>query len=274
MRDCRDITYALQDLRHLDWTENVNTSGTGGMFLKARSGMGTGARYYKLSCFNSAQGVVGHECVNELVASRLMRLLGVDHVEYRLVHAHVRVLGREFETWLSVSSSYRHSHERKQALDTFYDLNAHEGESVLDFCRRCGWGLEVERMLLVDYLIANRDRHGANIEVLRAGDGRVRLAPLFDNGLSLYFSCLDDLDQIERFDPLRDVLANNYVGSRSLEENLRLIQGDLHIEPLKGAWRDEVLRGLDGVIPAEHQKAIWRMIEGRWRRYEVLRGNR
>ena len=40
--------------------------------------------------------------------------------------------------------------------------------------------------ILTAYLILNRDRHGANIEVLRNSRKKtVRLAPLFDHGLSL-----------------------------------------------------------------------------------------
>lgn len=46
-------------------------------------------------------------------------------------------------------------------------------------------------MFLFDYLICNRDRHGANIEVLQKGEN-YRLAPIFDNGLSFLFSCYND----------------------------------------------------------------------------------
>lgn len=54
-------------------------------------------------------------------------------------------------------------------------------------------------MFLLDYIICNRDRHGANIEVLQKGD-TYRLAPLFDNGLSFMFSCYQDGNQMLEFD--------------------------------------------------------------------------
>jgi len=39
------------------------------------------------------------------------------------------------------------------------------------------------QMFLIDYLIANRDRHGSNLEVLRnEDDDSIRMAPLFDQG--------------------------------------------------------------------------------------------
>ena len=46
-------------------------------------------------------------------------------------------------------------------------------------------------MIAVDYIILNRDRHGANIEVLRNSRAHsLRIAPLFDHGLSLMYSCI------------------------------------------------------------------------------------
>lgn len=70
------------------------------------------------------------------------------------------------------------------AFDLFYDLNRRPGESPFDLARRYGWGPQVAALIIADYLIANRDRHGANIEVIRSPEGSVRLAPLFDSGLS------------------------------------------------------------------------------------------
>ncbi len=266
-----DITYKLQDLRGLDWVESVNTSGTGGTFLKARQGTGVKAAYYKLSCSDEYRGVYGHECVNELVACRLMDVLGIEHVRYRLVHALVSIKGVERETWLSKSMTFRRPGEKKQALDTFCSLWREEGELPFDFCRRMGWGDYVERMMLVDYLIANRDRHGANVEVLRAPDGSCRLAPLFDNGLSLVFSCYGDEVRVARFDPLADVAASNFIGTRSLEENL--VRFDVHpdVHPLAQADQGRLFRGLDGILPQVHLDKMWQMIWERWLHYEGLR---
>lgn len=266
-----DITYKLQDLRELDWVESVNTSGTGGTFLKARKGTGNSAVYYKLSCSDEYRGIYGHECVNEIIACRLMDVLGIEHLAYRLVHALVSIEGVEYETWLAKSVSFRHAGEKKQALDTFCSINRNAGELPFDFCRRMGWGDYIERMMLVDYLIANRDRHGANIEVLRAQDGSVRLAPLFDNGLSLIFSCYGDEERAARFDPLTDVNANNFIGSRSLEANLGLFNVHPAVRPLVETDRTKILHGLDGILSPTHLNKIWQMIWERWLHYESLR---
>ena len=41
-----------------------------------------------------------------------------------------------------------------------------------------------------------------NIEVIRSPEGSVRLAPLFDSGLSFVFSCYGDEERVRAFDPL------------------------------------------------------------------------
>ena len=72
-----------------------------------------------------------------------------------------------------------------------------------------GWEDYVYQMLIVDYLILNRDRHGANIEVLRNSRKKtVRLAPLFDQGLSLLRSC-PDATAAAGFDVMADKPCNN-----------------------------------------------------------------
>ena len=67
-----DLVAELQDFRHLRWDERTTTSGTSGTFPKARAGEGRARRYYKLSCYDSYRGIYGHECVNELLAARVM----------------------------------------------------------------------------------------------------------------------------------------------------------------------------------------------------------
>ncbi len=269
-----DVIGSLQDLRHLCWSESGQTSASGGTFLKARTGTASHATYYKLSCYDSYRGIYGHECANEVVASRLMGLLGVDHVRYTLVHALVSVDGVEHETWLARSKSFRRAGESKMAFDMFFDMMHEKGESQLDFCERFGWLDFLQKMMLADYLIANRDRHGANIEVLRQKDGTLRLAPLFDNGVSLLFSCYGDEKRAERFDSLEDVRANNFIGTRSLEENLRFVPADIAVTPLFEGCEEVLLAGLDQTLPNAHRQAIGNMIWERWQHWLDVRDGR
>jgi hypothetical protein len=259
-----DIEYDLQNLTALDWTEHVNTSGTGGSFLKARAKTARHTTYYKLSCFSVDRGIYGHESINEIVAARLARLMGLRNASYRLVHALVEIQGECYETWLSESPSFRKPGEKKLALDTYYALMREPGESRHDFVSRMGWKPYIDRLFAFDYVIANRDRHGANIEVLRSQDGTVRLAPVFDSGLSLLFSTYGDPAAIAAFDPRADIMANNWLGSHSLEKNLELIDQPLAVNRLDEKDLASITSGLEATAPRGLIQAMDETIRARW----------
>ena len=63
-----------QDLTYLKWSHIRSSSGTAGTFLKSESTIDGIKKYYKLSNFDSVKGVVGHECINELIVDRKARL--------------------------------------------------------------------------------------------------------------------------------------------------------------------------------------------------------
>ena len=83
------IIHEKQDLTYLSWSKIRNSSGTAGSFLKAYSDLGGEKTYYKLSNYDSYRGVFGHECVNELIVSRVMNVLGIPHVIYQLIHTQI-----------------------------------------------------------------------------------------------------------------------------------------------------------------------------------------
>ena len=83
-----------QDLRHLVWSKWRKSSGTTGSFLKSYSELGGHKLYYKLSDYDPLLGVVGHECVNELIVDRLLTILGIEHLRYQIIHASILVDGK------------------------------------------------------------------------------------------------------------------------------------------------------------------------------------
>lgn len=265
-----DITHRLQDYTHLNWAEGTRPSTTSGTFLKAKSGAGNNLMFYKLSNYDSYRGVFGHECVNELIASRLLDQLGFPHVRYRLIHAHVLIGDMEQETWLNASRSFRPSGTQKMRFDVFFDLYKQPGETPFSFCERYGWGEFINQLILVDYLIINRDRHGANIEVIQSRDGSFHPAPLFDNGLSFVFSTYGDDARIEEFNPLEDVPCNNYFGYRSVERNLEFLPKGFARGALDDVRKDVLFNGLDEVISPIHREKIWEIVTRRWEHYESL----
>ena len=259
-----------QDLTYLTWSKIRNSSGTAGSFLKAYSELDGRKIYYKLSNYDSVRGVIGQESVNELIVDRLLTILGIEHLHYQLIHADVLVDGKVLETYVCASENFRETGEDKQAIDICYAREHLDGEGPLDFCIRMGWGEAIFQMLVVDFLILNRDRHGANIEVLRNKKKKtLRLAPLFDHGLSLLCSC-ETMDAVEDFDEMADRQVQCFVGSRSAQENLDLIPLDRMpgLNPLKESDKTILLEGLENILPEKLQDKIWNMVWKRWCYYE------
>ena len=262
----------LQDFRRLEWSRIRHSSGTAGSFLKSKENIRGIKWYYKLSDFDAYNGIIGHECVNELIADRLLTLLGIPHLNYQLIHARIQIQNRDYITWLCRSKDYKKPDEGKIALDTFYQMERQEMESPLDFCVRQGWSKYIYQMLITDFLILNRDRHGANIEVLRSRLERTyRLSPLFDHGLSLYFSAHDKKD-LEGADPMADKRVQCFVGSGSTYQNLKLIpKAYLQVKgKLRETDRDYLFKDLEDALSPAYRDAIWEMIWRRWQHYESL----
>ena len=128
----KEIIHNIQDLTDLSWDIIRNSSGTAGSFLKAYDDLGARKKYYKLSNYNAVEGIVGHECVNEIIVDRLLTLLGIPHLEYQLIHAKVEIDGQEYETYLCMSEDFKEPGESKIALDTYYQAEREEKESLFD----------------------------------------------------------------------------------------------------------------------------------------------
>ena len=262
----KDIIYELKDMRYLNWAKMRKFSGTAGSFLKSYDDTGKKKKYYKLSDYDPVRGIIGHECVNEIVVQRLLDLLGIEHLEYTLIHALVSIEGKDYETYLCESEDYKDADEGKITLEDYYAMNRQEDESPFDFCRRMGWEKYVYEMFLIDYLVLNRDRHGANIEVLRSTKTkRVRPAPLFDHGLSLVCRC-HTKQELEGFDVMEDRRVQAFVGASGTLENVRKIPpAFFHDLPkLTESDPDKVFDGLDKVIGREYIAKMREMIWKRW----------
>lgn len=273
----KQITLEKQDLTYLNWAKIRNSSGTAGTFLKAYSEFAGRKTYYKLSDYDSVKGIVGHESINEIIVDRLLTLLGIEHLTYNLIYADIILDGKRTCAYVCASDDFKQKGEDKTALDTYYALEHRDNELPFDFCIRQGWEKQIYEMLVVDFLILNRDRHGANIEVLRNKKKKsIRLAPLFDHGLSLLFSIKSDFSQIKSIDVLEDKKVQCYVGSSSTLENLNLIPKNklpaFKIPP-KNEF-DKIFEDIDTILPKELLDKINEMIWRRLQYYEDFRNKK
>ena len=101
----------------------------------------------------------------------------------------------------------------------------------------------------------------------------VRMAPLFDQGVSLLFSTYGDEKLLKEIDVMRDFPVNNYIGAKSLEYNLSLIPKgyDLQIGKRKMEDQDYIFSSIDYVLSEIHRNKIWEMIWKRWCFFEQVR---
>lgn len=201
---------------------------------------------------------------------RLLTLLKIPHLSYQLIYAKIIIDGKEYITWLCRSEDFKKTGDSKIALDAYYQMERIHGESPLEFCIRQGWAEYIYQMLIIDFLILNRDRHGANMEVFRDRSHKtVRLAPLFDHGLSLYFSAHEE-KQLVSADSLSDKRVQCFVGSHSAAENLLLIPDEYRRLPggLTKESRAYLFADLEDALPGPWRDAIWEMLWKRWEYYE------
>ena len=264
-----------QDYTYLEWSYVRKSSVTAGSFLKSQANLDGRKIYYKLSNYDADRGIVGHECINEIIVDRLLDILGVEHLSYDLINADIIIDGKPYNTHMCASYDYKERGESKEALDNYYEVNRLQDDNPLSFCERMGLKQYIDTMLAVDYIILNRDRHGANIELLRNSRAHtVRLAPLFDHGISLMYSCYDE-KAIKEFDIYGDLPCNNFIGGRSTKNNLDLIStdNDVFINKLRDEDKDIIFAGLEGVVSDLFIDKVWDMIYGRYQSYENIRNN-
>ena len=126
------------------------------------------------------------EPLNEVIASRIMDALGVDHVRYDLIWDGRRPY--------SVCPDFVDDEtEFISAFHVFRSLKNGDNSSIYAHYVRCCSenGMDVvpalDRMIVIDYITANNDRHMNNFGIIRDPHSLewISAAPIFDTGNSL-----------------------------------------------------------------------------------------
>lgn len=260
------------DLKHLTWKQSAGSVASDGVYLKAEEMINGVLHYYKLSNYDVHRGVFGHETVNELIAYRLGKALGFNVPECSLQKAQIRIDGNETKAFVYIAKSFKPEKASREAFDKFYEQNrigCNNPESPLDFCKRFGWTDEIYKMFIFDYLIINRDRHGANLEIFK--NGGKTLSPLFDNGVSFVFLYTEPDSDLNTFDDLADLPVNNFIGTRSLRKNLDFIDKKLSFNDLPSDLEQRLFSGIEGVLPERYYQKILSITEKRWENVKDFR---
>ena len=128
---------------------------------------------------------------NEVIASRIMDRLGIDRIPYSVtwINDEPYSVCEDFVTKdTELISAWRIMQLRTKAN--------HENEYLhfVDICSEIGVDIvpALDRMIVLDYIIANEDRHFNNFGLLRDANTLEWLgaAPIFDSGTSLWYNKL------------------------------------------------------------------------------------
>lgn len=260
-----------KDLTFLEWSKIRQSSGTAGSFLKSYMNYDNKKIYFKLSDYNNIEGIVGHECINEIIIDRLLTILGVEHLNYFLINADILINDNIVNTYICASYDFKKNGESKIAFDTFYELKKEKNENVFMFCERFDMIDYIYQMIVIDYIIMNRDRHGANIEILYdKKNNKYRVAPLFDHGLSLLCKTKDE--DLSLIDVMNEKITNSFIGTRFLLDNLKLIPKEKmpRLNKLLITHKEIIFKDLEDIISKQRIEKIWEMIWKRVKYYETL----
>lgn len=262
-----------RDLRSVKFDVTPGLSGTDGCYLKTTLIENGIKRYYKLSTYDEVRGFIGYESFNEVIAARVLGILGIEVVEQHLVKVLVRMNGVDICTYACVSDSYKRKGESRITCRDLYSQNKKGKESPHETLRRIGFEDFVNRIFVADYLIIGRDRHDSNLEFLKGKKG-IRSAPLFDNGISFLAPILGGIPEelfkrnVLAFRELDDYSANNYLGYRSLFANLNLVTKPIGVYKLVLEDKKKIFHGMNSILPKYYIDKIWSII---CYRYSFLR---
>ena len=194
--DIGDVIIGIKDSGDVNYYSPDSTSNGN---LKKRWKSIEGKNYL----LKAGSGSTQYEIFNEIIASKIMDMLGIEHVKYELVidHDHIYCASSNFVSYNEdFVTAYQLRASQKQKNDA--SLYAH----ILSVCEALGvpnYKLKMNQMLFVDYLVGNVDRHLNNFGVLRDAKTLefLRVAPIYDTGSCLGFDMSDQmLSQLSSLD--------------------------------------------------------------------------
>lgn len=144
----------------------------------------------KRCLIKGGSGVTQQEPYNEVLASSIMKRLNIPHTEYRIIthNEYPYSVCEDFITEDTDLISAQHlidSVKKPNHLTTY--------EHFVNCCKKADVNEAVpflDRLLTVDFLIANEDRHTNNFGLIRNAETLeyIGFAPIYDNGTSLWYN--------------------------------------------------------------------------------------
>lgn len=136
----------------------------------------------------AGSGDLKQEPFNEHIASIVAKRLGIDHVDYNLREHEGEIYSKcpcMINRDIEFIDSFKVFLYGNKSIDKYTNyINTCEKQGISNARK------EVDKMIVLDYLIRNTDRNSGNYGILRNADTLewVKIAPVFDNGNSLWYN--------------------------------------------------------------------------------------
>jgi hypothetical protein len=207
------------------------------------------------------------EPFNEKLASAIMDRLGIDHVRYDLFSQSNKtycicecMVDRDHEF---INAYYVYNHKADDRTEGKYRdyVRILEQNGVPD-ARDA-----VDKMIALDFLIANRDRHHGNFGIIRNANTLrwEKAAPLFDNGTSMWTGIHESLIRFDKTD-------NRSFGNTNEEIVLNMGRADFFevkkLSDIGTVYHDLLLQ--NKLIPKEKRIALCGALENRVRQFDEI----
>lgn len=202
------------------------------------------------------------QAYNEVIASALMYRLGVDRVNYSLLFDSKGNPYSICEDFVSIDTEFVSANSVMKIKKK--EPGVGEYEHYIGCCRELGINNiaeEIGKMIVIDYLLVNSDRHFNNFGLLRNPNTLIftGAAPIFDSGSSLGWNKAPNKLFTAEFDECKPF-------AKSFDEQIKLIRAFewMDFEALSGLGDEmrEILT-IGDVISEERREGIVKLLDER-----------
>jgi len=142
------------------------------------------------------------EPFNEEIASKIMDLFGIEHVNYNVKRISGNIPVSICKCMIDKDTEYMGA---DYAMYSIEKKGLEKYERYISICIEKGIAdakKKIDEMIAIDYIIGNEDRHPWNFGIIRNANNLewIKTAPLFDNGNSLFY----DTDSKEMMNEKKD----------------------------------------------------------------------
>lgn len=194
----------------------------------------------------------------EVVASRIGRCLGLNTVTYELCL--VDLMNGQPPVVGCVSEYYYDDSETIYTAQSLCESEFGLYHTTASSLRSLGFSNDLDKLIVFDYIIGNKDRHPTNIEFIAIDVNEVFMSPIFDSGTSL----------LKTYAPYEatwgiDQITNNFLTRYHSDFTFESILQPVEFTPLADiSWEQDVFYGLDGYITPEEKRMITSFVEFRY----------